>query len=145
MTTSGIYWITPPERLIENIEKYGERVLIAVHAVASYVGIEMANQGKLNATWEDRTGNARSGLFYAVDGFGLETVVGQVPPDAAQLNTDGVTVSGSAEELVIAFGHTVFYGKFLELSNGGRYAVVMSTIQQHLPMLENMLNDLFEG
>lgn len=142
MDTSGIQWITPPENLARNIEDYGQRVLIAVHAVAVYIGQEMANQGRLNAPWEDRSGNARSGLFYAVDGFDLETIVGQVPPDAAQLNTDSVTVSGSREELIIAFSHTVFYGKFLELSNGGRYAIIMSTIQQHLPQLETMLNDL---
>lgn len=142
-TASGIYWITPPERLIENIERYGQRVLIAVQAVAVYVGQQMANQGRLNAPWEDRSGNARSGLFFAVDGFGLETIVGQVPAEAAQLNTDSVTVSGSRQELVIGFSHTVFYGKFLELSNGGRYAIIMSTIQQHIPQLEKMLNDLF--
>lgn len=145
MTTSGIHWITPPETLAENIERYGQRVLIAVQAVAMYVGQEMANQGRLNAPWEDRTGNARSGLFYAVDGFDLETIVGQVPTDAAQLNTDSVTVSGSRDELVIAFSHTVFYGKYLELSNGGRYAIIMSTIQQHLPVLEKALNEVLEG
>jgi len=145
MASSGIYWVTPPEAMIENIERYGERVLIAVQAVANFIGIEMANQGKLNAPWEDRTGNARSGLFYAVDGYDLETITGQVSSEAAQLNTDGVSVSGSRDELVIAFSHTVFYGKFLELSNGGRYAIIMSTIQQHLPQLEKMLNDLFDG
>jgi len=38
-------------------------------------------------------------------------------------------------------GHTVFYGKYLETSNGGRYAVVMSTIERNLPKLERMLQD----
>jgi hypothetical protein len=38
-------------------------------------------------------------------------------------------------------GHTVFYGKYLELSNGGTHAVVMSTIEENLPMLERMLQD----
>jgi hypothetical protein len=41
---------------------------------------------------------------------------------------------------VIALGHTVYYGKYLETSP--KYAVVMSTIEANLPILERMLKNL---
>jgi hypothetical protein len=135
-------WVTPPSTLGRRIETYGDRVLNAVHAVAVYVGQAMQNAGRAAAPWTDRTGNARSGLFYAVDGFGLRPVVGRVKITAPEDVSKTVTVSGDQDHLVIAFGHTVYYGKFLELSNGGRYAVVMSTLEAHVPMLERMLKAL---
>ena len=80
-----------------------------------------------------------------MDGFGLGTVVGQVRPAALETNTDAATISGDKDTLLIAFGHTVYYGKYLELDHGGRYAIVMSTMQRNLPVLERMLKDLFRG
>jgi hypothetical protein len=41
--------------------------------------------------------------------------------------------------------HTVFYGKYLELSNGGKYAIVMSTLEGNLPKLERMVQEVFSG
>ena len=138
-------WVKTPSSLAKQVRIYGKRVLAAVHAVAVYVGQKMQNEGRGNAPWQDRTGNARSGLFFAVDGFGLGTVVGKVKPAAVEVGTDTVTISGDEDTLLIAFGHTVYYGKYLELSNGGRYAVVMSTLERNLPVLEKMLRDLLRG
>lgn len=138
-----IDWITPPSKLIENIRQYGEKAKTAVYAIALYNGVEMQNDARQNAVWVDRTGNARSGLFFAVDGFGQKTIIGEVGPDAKQLKTDSVQISGNKDLLVIALGHTVWYGMWLELGNGGRYAVVMSTVQTHLPRLEKMLHEVF--
>jgi len=138
-------WVKTPSSLAKQVHIYGKRVLAAVHAVAVYVGQKMQNEGRSNAPWQDRTGNARSGLFFAVDGFGLGTVVGQVRPAALETNTDAATISGDKDTLLIAFGHTVYYGKYLELDHGGRYAIVMSTMQRNLPVLERMLKDLFRG
>jgi hypothetical protein len=53
--------------------------------------------------------------------------------------------SGDAGTLIVTLGHTVYYGKFLELSNGGRYGIVMSTIEGNLPNLERMLQEIFRG
>lgn len=139
-----IQWVRPPEKLIDGIRAYERRVYQAVHAVADYIGQDMANHARASAPWTDRTGNARSGLMYAVDGFG-KTIIGQVGPGALEQKSDTAQVSGSAEQLVIVLGHTVFYGKYLELANGGRYAVVMATIQAKLPELERMLQALFRG
>jgi len=139
---SGFKWVVSPEqRLIPAIRKYGQDVLVAVQAVANYWGQSVQDEARLSANWTDRTANARGGLFFAVDGFGLDTITGTVTPDAKSQMSDVAVESGDANSLVITLGHTVFYGKFLELSNGGKYAVVMSTIEKNLPWLENLLKD----
>lgn len=137
-------WIKTPEALGKNIEEYGRKALVAVYAVAGYWGQGTQDQARRDAPWQDRTGNARSGLFYAVDGFGLGEVTGQVEAGARALMGDVSIEKGSADTLVIAISHTVFYGKFLELGHGGRYAIILSTIEANLPQLERMLRDLFK-
>jgi hypothetical protein len=104
----------------------------------------MQNEARMTAPWEDRTGNARSGLFYAVDGLGFPPIVGQYNADASIQDPDPLKISGERDKLVLAMGHTVFYGKYLELSHGSKYAIVMSTIEGNLPVLEKMLEDLFK-
>jgi hypothetical protein len=138
-----IQWITPPSTLAKAIQQYGQRALAAAHAAAVYWGQGLQDQARQSAPWTDRTGNARSGLFFAVDGFGLVPITGEVSLGAQGQLSDADSISGSKEHLVIVLGHTVWYGKFLELSNGGRYAVVMSTIEGNLGELERMLRDLF--
>jgi hypothetical protein len=59
----------------------------------------------------------------------------------AQL-TDATVERGSKDLLIVTLGHTVFYGRFLELSRGGKHAVVMSTLEGRLPELERMLQGL---
>jgi hypothetical protein len=144
MTSTGFTWVVAPEQqLIPNLEAYGKKALVAVQAVATYWGQQIQDAARRGAVWEDRTGNARSGLFFAVDGFGLQTVTGMVTPEV-HAPTDDVTIEqGDDDNLVIVLAHTVFYGKFLELSNGGRYAIVMSTIETHLPDLERMVREVF--
>jgi hypothetical protein len=55
-----------------------------------------------NAPWTDRTGNARGGLF------------------AQARHSDAVNA--------IVFYHTMPYGIFLEVSNGGTYAIIVPTL-----------------
>ncbi len=142
MNSSGFKWVVSPEQqLIPAIRKYGKDVLVAVQAVANYWGQSVQDEARLSANWTDRTANARGGLFFAVDGFGLDTITGTVTPDAKSQMSDVAVESGDANTLVITLGHTVFYGRFLETSNGGKYAVVMSTIEKNLPGLENLLKD----
>lgn len=132
-------WVKPPSHISRRIEEeFGEggRLFVALHAIAAHWGASVQNAARAGAKWEDRTGNARSGLFFAVDGFGLEPILGAVSADRS-LNTDSATISGSADRLVIALGHTVFYGKFLELN--ARYGIVMSTLESSLGRLESML------
>ncbi len=142
----GFEWVVAPEdQLMPAIQKYGERALIAVQAVANYWGQLVQDDARKEAIWTDRTGNARGGLFFAVDGFGLSPLIGTVTPEAKAEMSDVAVESGSANTLIITLGHTVYYGRFLELSNGGRYAIVMSTLEKNLPALERMLQDVFKG
>ncbi len=139
---SGFKWVVPPSaELIPAIEKYGRDVLVAVQAVANFWGQSIQDQARLDANWEDRTANARGGLFFAVDGFGLAPITGVVTPEAKSEMSDVSVESGDQNTLIITLGHTVFYGKYLETSNGGKYGVVMSTIEKNLSRLETLLKD----
>ncbi len=140
---SRIEWITPPSKLLGEIDSYGKKVLVAVYAVAVYWGQKSQDIARAQANWQDRTGNARSGLFFAVDGFGQQPLMGFVTPGAQVAKKDVVQINGNAQSLVITLGHTVWYGKFLETAHGGRNAIVMSVIQANLPKLESMLKEVF--
>lgn len=118
---ASVVWVEPPEKLAVAIGKYGGRVLVAVQAVAEFVGTKMQNESRRNAPWTDRTGNARSGLFSTVTREAAKAVV----------------------IIYLSHGHTIEYGKFLELAHGQRYAIVMPTIEANLPVLKGMLDGLF--
>jgi len=144
--SSGVYWVYPPGILNRNIAEYGRRVIVAVIAELGNAGAKMQNDARQNAIWEDRTGAARSGLFYAVESD-QGVVYGQLGPQAAlatERKTDATIVEHSKGMIELYLAHTVFYGRFLELSNGGRYAIVMSTIQRNLPGLERQLKRLLQ-
>jgi len=140
---SGFQWIVSPDVIAKGLEDYGQKALIAVQAAATYWGQSIQDEARQNAVWEDRTGNARGGLFFAVDGFGLSPITGEVTPDAKSEMSDVAIESGDKDTLIVTLGHTVFYGKFLEFSNGGRYGIVMTTIENNIPKLEQMLRDTF--
>ena len=141
----GFYWVISPEKeLIPNIREYGNRMLVAVQAVANYWGQSVQDEARVNAPWEDRTSNARGGIFFAVDGFGLSPITGEVTPESKSEMSDVAIESGDNNTLIITLGHTVFYGKYLETANGETYAIIMSTLESNLPNLERMLQDTFK-
>jgi hypothetical protein len=142
---SGFQWVVSPQVIAQGLEDYGQKVLVALQAVATYWGQSNQDEARQNAVWEDRTGNARGGLFFAVDGFGLEPITGTVTPEALSQMSDVTIESGDKNTLIITLGHTVFYGKFLELSNGGTYAIIMSTMEKNLGNLERMVQEVFLG
>ena len=74
----GFEWVVSPKVIGNGLDDYSGKVLVAVQAVANYWGQSIQDQARQNASWEDRTGNARGGLFFAVDGFGLDPIVGEV-------------------------------------------------------------------
>jgi len=137
----GFHWVIPPsEQLIPGIKEYGQKVLVAVQAIANRWGLDNQNQARKEAPWEDRSAHARSGIFFAVDGFGLETITGTVTVEESE-KSDVTIEQGNKDMLIITLGHTMFYGKFLELSNGGRFAIIMSTLERNLPDLERMIKE----
>jgi hypothetical protein len=149
MMNSGFTWVVSPNVIADGLERYGERALVAVQAVGNYWGQQIQDDARKRVDsehlWVNRTGNARGGLFFAVDGFGLEPLVGEVEPDAKAEMSDIAIESGDANTLIITLAHTVYYGKFLELSNGGTHAVIMSTMEKNLPSLERLLQAQFQG
>ena len=118
---AGIRWTTPPSELATAVERYGDRVLTAVAAVAQYVATQMQNQAKADAPWTDRTGNARTGIFGTSEAdFGARVVT-----------------------IYLSHGATIDYGLWLELANSGRYGVIMRTMESHYEPLMQMLREIF--
>ena len=132
---AGIRWQRPPSELATAIERYGDRVLQAVAAIAQYAATQMQNAAKSDAPWTDRTGNARTGLF----------------------GTSEADFARKVVTIYLSHGATIDYGVFLELRGGGdggggggdgspgsgRYAIIMRTMQAHYEPLMQMLREAF--
>lgn len=120
--SARIRWTRPPGELARAIERYGDRVLQAVAAVAQYAATQMQNDAKAQAAWTDRTGNARTGLFGTSEAdFGAKVVT-----------------------IYLSHGAVIDYGVWLELANSGRYAIIMRTMQAHYQPLMDMLKEIFQ-
>ena len=116
---AGIRWSTPPSVLADAIDRYGDRVLQTVAAIAQYAATQMQNDAKAHAAWTDRTGNARTGLFGTSEADFAEKVV----------------------TIYLSHGATIDYGVWLELAHSGRYAVVMRTMPAHYEPLLQLLRE----
>ncbi len=117
----GIRWQRPPSELATAIERYGDRVLTTVAAIAQYAATQMQNDAKANATWTDRTGNARTGLF----------------------GTSEADFAAKVVTIYLSHGVGLDYTVFLELANSGKYGVIMRTMQNHYEPLMQMLREAF--
>lgn len=103
---SGLVWQTAPsQHLMPNLASYQERLDDAILGLAEYFAARMETFAKTHARWQDRTGAARAGLR----GFAVR----------------------QAAVVILYLVTSVAYGKWLELALGGRYAIIMSTIQAH--------------
>lgn len=118
---AGIRWTTPPSELATAVERYGDRVLQAVAAVAQYVATQMQNQAQADAPWTDRTGNARTGIF----------------------GTSEADFAAHVVTIYLSHGATIDYGIWLELANSGSYAVIMRTMEAHYESLMQLLREIF--
>lgn len=118
---AGIRWSTPPSELATAIDRYGDRVLTAVAAVAQRVATEMQNQAQADAPWTDRTGNARTGIF----------------------GTSEADFAAHVVTIYLSHGATIDYGLWLEISNSGKWGIVMRTMESHYEPLMQMLREIF--
>jgi predicted nucleic acid-binding Zn-ribbon protein len=88
--------------------------------LAQELADEMVEWAQANAPWSDRSGAAREGLVAEV-----------------------VSNNGSLE---INLMHTVDYGIWLEVRWGGRYAIIIPTIEKFaikmLNKMDNMLSEI---
>lgn len=83
------------------------KVLRAAKLASQAMAPEVENYMKLNAPWDDQTGNARNGL-------------------AARAYQD-------KDEIGIVLYHQVSYGIWLETRFGGKYAIIEPTIEAMSP------------
>lgn len=91
---AGIRWDTTPQQAWpEMADDYVQAIRAGIHGVCQKWAPRIENWMKANAPWTDRTGNARQGLYSAVE-----------PPSLAQV-VDTI-------ELIMA--HAVEYGVYLE-------------------------------
>ena len=100
-----IDWKRDPADLSRAIAKTGERV--KTHPLVPYLSRQadrLREQMKREAPWTDQTGAARRQLL-------------------AEVEQDD-------DKIALVLSHGVPYGKFLELSNGGRYAIIGPTIMK---------------
>jgi hypothetical protein len=113
---TGIRWIRSPQVLVDALDGYQRRLIAAVAELAHYFEPKLEAYAKANAPWTDRTGTARQTLF-----------------TATEIAKDMVT---------LYLSHGMEYGKFLELCNSGRYAIVMPTLEAHYGPIKAALDDL---
>ena len=117
MAQTVIWTNSSPEQMARNVQDYQARVIVAIKALAQYFAVKMQGEMRQNAPWEDRTGRARGGLFTLVD-------------DTA------------ATAVTIYLSHTMSYGLWLEIADGGYYAIIMRTIRQNWPEIQRQLTAL---
>lgn len=115
--TISIEW-TGLQEMDAALVRYGNAVIAAVEAVAAYFEPVFDAYAKEEASWKDRTGNARQ-----------------------TLHTWSKTLADDVVELWL--GHGMEYGKYLERRWGGRYAIIWTTIEAHLDAIARMLQDIF--
>lgn len=114
----SIDWQVSPSDLADALERiYHDKVRAAIATLAIYFGAKMEDYAKQSAPWTDRTGNARQTLFSLVD----------LGPN----------------DVMLYLSHGVSYGKWLELCNQGKYAIVMPAMQVHYREMAAALQGLF--
>lgn len=112
-----IEWTIPPSKLARNVEDYGDRIMTAVTELSHIIASEAERDMKNNAPWTDHTAHARSNLRGLAE-------------RSAQWIVTIYLVTGAE------------YGKWLELRWGGRYAIIMPTIERLRPEINRKLKNL---
>lgn len=115
----GFKWIVAPNQTIPQMaDAYARTIFQSGRRIAYEQAEAMEQYAKANAPWTDRTGDARERLHATVEETGpIGTIV---------------------------LSHGVPYGLWLEIANGGRYAIIAPTIDVFGPRvmrsLQNMIN-----
>jgi len=106
-----VSWTVPPDQYMGALyDRVAMQVWQTVYAICLKRAPEIEAWMKVNATWTDRTGNARQTLYTRV-------------------------IPALMNEIVIVLGHGMWYGRFLELSNAGRYAILAPAVDHFLPII----------
>jgi hypothetical protein len=106
----AITWDNPPSTAVPELAAAYERLLHrALYRLALSYAPQIEAWMKQNAAWTDRTSNARQTLWAEAFDF--------------------------ADIVVLAFGHGVDYGVFLELANAGRYSIIFPALDYFSPKI----------
>jgi hypothetical protein len=106
-------WVVRPEAAFEQMTTaYINRIRQGVRRIAHRRAVEIEEWMKANHLWQNITGAAE---------VGLESYVEQVGMDMVH----------------IILEHGVSYGIFLELANGGRYAIITPALDYFGPQIWN--------
>lgn len=95
----------PSEVIIPNMRNYASSLWDAILQLAEFFAAKFEAFARANASWQDQTGAARAGLRAFTE--------------------------RTAQYVAIYLTHSVEYGKWLELSFGGRYAIILRTLEAH--------------
>lgn len=90
----------------------------AIEELLEQLAEEVQEYARANAPWEDRSGEARSGLTAEV-------------------------VDGGLFQNAVVLYHTVDYGLWLEVRWNGRYAIIVPTIEHFGPVVMGELSSVF--
>lgn len=107
------------DALYARMGMYQEQCKIALQIVADYWAPVIEAQAKADASWTDRTGNARQGLT-------------------------GFVKDLSETSVAIYLAHRMDYGLYLELAHQARYAIIMPTLEAHYAPVMDMVRRVFE-
>lgn len=99
-----------------NLKTLNDRVMANAPKIMEYTMTDAEGYAKQNAPWRDRTGNARGSISH-------KTI--------------------SSKDLVTGvIGIGVFYGKYLELSNQGKYRIIRPTVDVYRSKLLQNLKEI---
>lgn len=112
----GFKWQRTPVEAFRNIiDKYLFGIERATQETLQRHSAEIENWMKQTASWQDRTGNARSGL----------------KAEFQQM----------ANQYSLILSHSVYYGQYLEYSFSGKYAILQPAIRFWQPILMRELQE----
>lgn len=103
--------------LTAQLKTFDTRVEAAITAATAYHATRAVAYARANAPWQDRTSNARNGLF-------------------ARAERDN-----HVHRIIV--GHSVPYGLWLEVRWSGRYQILRPTIDHEGPELMQTVTQLF--
>jgi hypothetical protein len=106
------------DKVVSNLKGWADRRRGATVALAQNWAGQLEGRAKQSRPWSDRTSNARTGLFGAVE------------------------VKGA--QVLIQLGHSVQYGVYLELARDGQYAILKPTIDAAAPEIFEAYKRLWE-
>lgn len=110
----SVKWRTKPSQI--NLSEIPKRLQRKMLQKATAFSLYLEAQAKINRPWQDDTGMARSGL------------------------KGRVYQSGSSIHILLI--HSAEYGINLELSRGGKYAIIYPTIIQNLTLLRSKMREV---